>query len=225
MLTRAELAAMIDHTILKPEATAEEVSRVAHEAVEFGCASVCVNSSRVATVAPIIANEGAGSGVKLCTVIGFPFGATLSPAKVAEVHAAAESGADEFDMVIDIGRLLDGDTRYVVTDIAAVKAATPPGTVLKVILETALLTVEQITVASILSKDAGADYVKTSTGFNPAGGASVEAVATMAAAVPSLGRKASGGIRTLDQALAMIDAGATRLGMSSTGAVLAALDS
>ncbi|HEY3736307.1 MAG TPA: deoxyribose-phosphate aldolase [Jatrophihabitans sp.] len=222
MLTRAALAAMIDHTILKPEATADQVRTVASEAVEYACASVCVNSSRVETVAPIVS----GSGVKLCTVIGFPLGATITAAKVAEVHAAAAAGADEFDMVLDVGRLLDGHTGYVLADITAVTEAVraaSPGAILKVILESALLTPEQITLACELSRDAGADYVKTSTGFHAAGGASVGAIRTMAAAVPELGRKASGGVRTLQDALAMIEAGATRLGMSATPSVLAAL--
>lgn len=213
-MQRSELAALIDYTILTPEATAEQVAAVAAEAVGFGCASVCVTSARVPVAAPIVR----GSGVEACTVIGFPSGSVLTEVKVAETARAVACGASEFDMVIDYGRLIDGDYAAVREDIAKVRAVVPVGMLLKVILETSALTDEQIVTGCLLSRDAGADFVKTSTGFHPTGGATVEAVRLMAKTVPDMDVKASGGIRDLDTALAMLDAGATRLGLGAGGA-------
>lgn len=224
-MKRADLAQLIDHTILTPQAGKQQVSAAAAEAVATGCASVCVNSARVATAAPALAGAAgaAGAVVALCTVIGFPFGAVLTEAKVAETRAAAAAGATEFDMVLDLASLVDEETLLVERDIAAVRAATPPGTLLKVILETSALTPDQVVAACLAAETAGADFVKTSTGFHPSGGATPEAVALMRKTVPQLGVKASGGIRTLATARQMLDAGATRLGMSATLAVLAEL--
>jgi deoxyribose-phosphate aldolase len=216
---RRELARLVDHTLLKPEAGAPDVDEVAREALAVGAASACVHSSRVG----LVASRLAGSDVRACTVIGFPSGAVLTEAKVAEVHRAVQDGADEFDMVLDVGRLRDGERAAVARDIAAVRAAVPDGALLKVILETGALDTDQIRLGCLLARDAGADFVKTSTGFHPSGGATVEAVALMRETVPDLGVKASGGIRDLATALRMLDAGATRLGMSATRAVLTEL--
>lgn len=218
-MRRSELARLVDHTLLKPEAVAADVEAVASAALAVGAASACVTSSRVGSVSSLLE----GSGVKACTVIGFPSGAVPTEAKVAEVHRTAEDGADEFDMVLDIGRLRDGERDAVARDLAAVRAAVPDGALLKVILETGALDDEQIRLGCRLSRDAGADFVKTSTGFHPSGGATVEAVRLMRETVPELGVKASGGIRDLRTVLRMLDAGATRLGMSATLAVLAEL--
>jgi deoxyribose-phosphate aldolase len=218
-MLRSELARLVDHSILRPEALSGDVDAVAAEALAAGAASACVHSSRVG----LVAGRLRGSGVRACTVIGFPSGAVSTDAKVAEVRRAAADGADEFDMVLDIGRLRDGDRAAVARDIAAVRAAVPDGALLKVILETAVLHDGRIRLGCLLARDAGADFVKTSTGFHPAGGATVEAVGLMRATVPELGVKASGGIRDLATALRLLDAGATRLGMSATLAVLAAL--
>jgi deoxyribose-phosphate aldolase len=218
-MQRSQFARLVDHTILRPEALAADVDAVAREALAVGAASACVHSSRVG----LAAGRLSGSGVRTCTVVGFPSGAVATEAKVAEARRAAADGADEFDMVLDMGRLKDGDHAAVARDIAAVRAAVPEGSLLKVILETAVLGEQQIRLGCLLARDAGADYVKTSTGFHPAGGATVEAVALMRATVPQLGVKASGGIRDLATALRMLDAGATRLGMSATLSVLAEL--
>ncbi|WP_040339688.1 deoxyribose-phosphate aldolase [Candidatus Blastococcus massiliensis] len=218
-MQRSELARLIDHTLLKPEARAADVDAAAREALDVGAAAACVASSRVGRVAGRLA----GSGVRACTVIGFPSGAVPTVAKVAEVHAAAAAGADEFDVVLDIGLLRDGEREAVARDLAAVRAAVPDGALLKVILETAALDDEQIRLGCLLSRDAGADFVKTSTGFHPSGGATTESVRLMRKTVPDLGVKASGGIRDLATALRMLDAGATRLGLSATLAVLAEL--
>lgn len=215
-MQRSELARLVDHTILRPEALAAEVEAVAGEALAVGAASACVSSSRVGLVAARLR----GSGVRTCTVVGFPSGAVPTEAKVAEVRQAAADGADEFDMVLDVGRLRDGDREAVAHDIAAVQVAVPDGALLKVILETGALDEPQIRLGCLLARDAGAAFVKTSTGFHPSGGATVEAVALMRETVPDLGVKASGGIRDLATALRMLDAGATRLGMSATLAVL-----
>ncbi|TKJ21840.1 deoxyribose-phosphate aldolase [Blastococcus sp. CCUG 61487] len=218
-MRRSEFARLVDHTLLKSEALGADVDALVDDALAAGVAAVCVSSARVGRAAGRLT----GSGVAACTVVGFPSGAVLPEAKVAEVHRAAEAGATEFDMVLDIGRLRDGDRDGVVRDIAAVRAAVPDGGLLKVILETAALDDDRIRLGCLLARDAGADFVKTSTGFHPSGGATVEAVRLMRETVPDLGVKASGGIRDLATALRMLDAGATRLGMSATVAVLAEL--
>jgi deoxyribose-phosphate aldolase len=215
-LTRNELAGLVDHTLLKPEATAADVAAVAAEAAELGAYTVCVSPSMVP-----IADD---AGVRVATVAGFPSGKHLSVVKAQEAALAVDAGASEIDMVIDIGAALAGELAAVRSDVAAVRAAVPAA-VLKVIVESAvLLTLRDADVLVRVcraAEDAGADFVKTSTGFHPAGGASVRAVALMADAVGGrLGIKASGGIRTAADALAMLEAGATRLGLSATRAVL-----
>jgi len=216
--TRAQLAALIDHTLLKPEATGADVAALVAEAGELGVHAVCVSPSMV----PVAVD--AGGGVRVAAVAGFPSGKHVSAVKAHEAAQALASGADEIDMVIDVGAALAGDVVAVRSDIEAVRTAVPRA-VLKVIVESAVLLsqADGRTLADVCraAEDAGADFVKTSTGFHPAGGASVDAVALMAETVGGrLGIKASGGIRTAADAVAMVDAGATRLGLSSTRAVL-----
>ena len=211
-LTRAELAAYIDHTLLKTEATDEDVAKLAAEAVELGTFSICVSPNML----PVQAELGA---VKLAVVCGFPSGKHTAEIKAAEARAAVAAGADEVDMVIDVGLLRANRYDDLVAEIAAVKTEVPG--VLKVIIESAKLDSDEIVTACQAAEQAGADYVKTSTGFDAAGGASVEAVRLMAATVGGrLGVKASGGIRDYETAMDMIQAGATRLGCSSTAAIL-----
>jgi deoxyribose-phosphate aldolase len=207
------VAALIDHTILKPDATRTDVVKVCREARQYGFASVCVNPHWV----PLVTAELAGSLVKVCTVVGFPLGATSTEAKVCETQVATRAGAQEIDMVINVGALKSGEHDTVRNDIAAVaRASHAGGAILKVILETALLDDEQKRIACQLSKAAGADFVKTSTGF-AASGATAHDIALMRAAVgPSMGVKASGGIRTLEDLRTMAAAGATRIGASAS---------
>jgi len=213
-LTAHALAQMIDHTLLKPEATAADVAALVAEGVELGVYSVCVSPSML----PVDAQ-----GLKVAVVCGFPSGAHASSVKAAEAALAAENGADEVDMVINLGAAKAGDWDGVQADIAAVRQAIG-GRVLKVIIESAALSDDEIVRACQAAEAARADFVKTSTGFHPAGGASVHAVELMKRTVGDrLSIKASGGIRTLAQAQAMIDAGATRLGMSAAASVLAEL--
>lgn len=216
-LTRASLATYMDHTLLKPEATAADIDRIVAEARQYGTASVCVNPYWVARVAAGLA----GSGVKTCTVIGFPLGATSTASKVAETRDATAHGAQEIDMVINIGELKAGNDDAVRSDISAVANATHgAGALLKVIIETCLLSDEEKRRACELSVAGGADFVKTSTGFST-GGATTADIALMRETVgPELGVKASGGIRTLEAAEAMIEAGATRLGVSAAVSIL-----
>ncbi len=216
-LTRTSLAKYMDHTLLKPEATAVDIDRVVAEARQFGTASVCVNPYWVARVAAGLA----GSGVKTCTVIGFPLGATSTASKVAETRDATAHGAQEIDMVINIGELKAGNDDAVRSDISAVaNAAHEAGALLKVIIETCLLSNEEKRRACELSVAGGADFVKTSTGFST-GGATAADIALMRETVgPELGVKASGGIRTLEAAIAMIEVGATRLGVSAAVSIL-----
>lgn len=217
MLTRAELARYVDHTLLKPEATDADVAALVAEASALGVYSVCVSPSMLPIAVP--------STLKIATVCGFPSGKHHRAVKAAEAALSISQGADEIDMVIDIASALTGDFDAVESEIAAVRAVVPRGNVLKVILETAALPDDAIVGACRAAEAAGADFVKTSTGFHPAGGASVHAVALMASAVGGrLGVKASGGVRTAAAALAMIDAGATRLGLSGTRSVLDGLD-
>lgn len=216
-MKREELARMIDHTILKPEATPADVARVCEEALTHRFASVCVNS----TFVPQVAQALRGSAVKVCTVVGFPLGAMSTAAKVCETEIALAQGAEEIDMVLAVGRLKAGELRAVEADIAAVAAVCRAhGALLKVILETALLTDEEKVTACQLSVSAGAHYVKTSTGFAKTG-ATVTDVALMRRTVgPHIGVKASGGVRTYADAIAMIEAGASRIGASSSVAIL-----
>lgn len=216
--TRAELAAFVDHTLLKPEATAADVTALVAEAAELGVHAVCVSPPMV----PVAVH--AGPGVRVAGVAGFPSGKHLSAVKAHEAALAVASGACEIDMVIDVGAAVAGDVDAVRSDIQTVRDAVG-GAVLKVIVESSALLAlaDERTLADVCraAEDAGADFVKTSTGFHPTGGASVRAVALMAETVGGrLGVKASGGIRTAADALAMLDAGATRLGLSGTRAVL-----
>ncbi len=207
-----DIARVIDHTLLKPDATPEQVERICAEAREFHFASVCVNPSYVA----LCAQQLAGTDTVVCTVIGFPLGATTPEAKVFETHQALEQGAAEVDMVIHIGRLKAGDHAYVQEDIRrVVEAAHSGGAICKVIIETALLTDTEKVAACELVVAAGADFVKTSTGF-ASGGATVADVTLLRATVGAvMGVKAAGGIRSLADAQAMLAAGATRLGTSA----------
>lgn len=217
-LTREELASYIDHTLLKPEASREQIRAVCNEAKQYHFASVCVNSCWV----PLIAEELKGSGVSVCCVIGFPLGASLSSVKAFEAREAVAAGAQEIDMVINVGAVKSGGWELVKEDIVAVNAA--KGTAkLKVIIETCLLTDEEKVRVCQIAKEAGADFVKTSTGFST-GGATVHDVGLMRRTVgPEMGVKASGGIRTLEDALAMIEAGASRLGASAGVKIIEAL--
>ena len=211
-MDRAALAQTIDHTLLKPEATDAQVAALVAEAAELGAFSVCVSPSRLPLQVP--------AGLVVCTVVGFPSGAHPSSVKAAEAAQAVRDGATEVDMVIDLGTAKAGDWAAVEADVAAVKQACGD-VLLKVIVESAALTGEELVQACRASEAGGAQYVKTSTGFSPAGGASVEAVRTMRETVGDrLGVKASGGIRDTATALAMLDAGASRLGLSGTRAVL-----
>jgi deoxyribose-phosphate aldolase len=214
----AEVAAMIDHTLLAPEASDRDVETLCREAIELDVCAACVSAARV----PAAARALNGSTVRLAAVVGFPSGAHLAAVKADEAGRAVADGATELDMVIDLAYAAVGDWAMIGEEIGAVRAVAPAPVLLKVIIESAALTGEQIDAACSASIQAGADFVKTSTGFHPSGGASEAAVARMAADVAStgLGVKASGGIRTATQALAMIDAGATRLGMSKTAQVL-----
>ena len=210
----AEIAAMIDHTLLKPEATAADVAALIAEAAELGTYSVCISPSMLPVEVP--------DRLKVAAVCGFPSGKHTSEVKAAEAAEAVRNGADEIDMVIDVGAAKEGAFDRVESDIAAVRAAAPAPTVLKVIIESAVLTDDEIVGVCRAAVGAGADFVKTSTGFHPAGGATVHAVALMHRTVRDAGLavKASGGVRTLEQARAMIAAGATRLGVSGSRALL-----
>jgi len=203
---------LIDHTLLKPEATEADIRKICGEAREYGFASVCVNPYWV----PVVAKELAGSAVKVCTVVGFPLGASVAEIKAAETTKALADGAQEIDMVINIGELRGGNLRAVSDEIGSViQVSHSKSALVKVILETALLTDEQKIEACRLSKDAGAEFVKTSTGFGPHG-ATIEDVALMRKAVGAgMGVKASGGIRTLEDLRKMVAAGATRIGTSA----------
>lgn len=217
--SREEVAATVDHTLLKPEATQRDVTVLVAEAVDLGVYAVCVSPTLVA-----VAKASAASGLHIASVVGFPSGKHLSTIKASEAADACAAGADEIDMVIDVGAAVAGDFDAVRADVAAVRAAAGDA-VLKVIVESAALLslANDAALTSVCRSavDAGADFVKTSTGFHPSGGASVHAVEVMAAAVgPGIGIKASGGIRTAADAVAMLDAGATRLGLSGTRAVL-----
>ncbi|NHC23342.1 deoxyribose-phosphate aldolase [Nocardioides sp. IC4_145] len=209
-----QVARAIDHTLLKPEATHADVEALVAEAVELGTYSVCVSPSMLPVAVP------EGSDLKVAVVCGFPSGKHTSAVKAAEAAESVALGADEIDMVIDVGAAKEGRYDAVEADIAAVRAAAPAPTVLKVIIESAALTDDEIVGVCRAAAAAGADFVKTSTGFHPSGGASEHAVRLMAQTVPDLQVKASGGVRTLDQARAMIAAGATRLGVSGSRALL-----
>lgn len=209
---KPSLASYIDHTLLKQNATIDQIIQLCMEAKEYQFASVCINPTHVRLSAELLRN----SGVKVCTVIGFPLGANTTATKVFETMDAIQNGATEIDMVINIGALKYGDYTLVAKDISEIAKATHNGgAILKVIIETCLLSDEEKVIACLLAKQAGADYVKTSTGFSTAG-ATLEDVALMRKVVgPDIGVKAAGGIRNLEDAENMIEAGATRLGASA----------
>ncbi len=211
----SELARTIDHTFLKPEGRRADVERTVAEAAELGVYSVCVSPSELPLTLP------EGSDLKVTAVCGFPSGKHASSVKAAEAALAVAQGADEIDMVIDFGAAIDGRIAAVEADIRAVRAAVPAPTVLKVIIESAALDDDTITAVCGAAEAAGADFVKTSTGFHPAGGATVHAVEVMRRAVGDrVAIKASGGIRNREDAEAMLRAGASRLGLSSSRTVL-----
>jgi deoxyribose-phosphate aldolase len=214
-ITPVDLARYIDHTLLKPEATHADVAATIADGVALGTYSVCVSPSMLPVEVP------AGSDLKIAVVCGFPSGKHASDVKAAEAAHAVRNGADEIDMVIDVGAAKEGRFDLIEADIAAVRAAVERPRVLKVIIESAALTDDEIVGACRAAVAADADFVKTSTGFHPTGGASTHAVALMSETVAGkLGVKASGGIRSFDDAVAMIEAGATRLGVSGTAAVI-----
>lgn len=209
-VTPAELPKYIDHTLLKAEAKPADIEKLCKEASQYHFCSVCVNTVNV----PLSAKLLVGSGVKVCCVVGFPLGAMVTRAKAYEACAAIEDGAREVDMVMNIGALKAGDYRAVEEDMAAIRKACSNGVLLKVILETCLLTEEEIVKSCEIAKNCGLDFVKTSTGFSTAG-ATPEHVALMRRTVgPEMGVKAAGGVRSFSDAAAMINAGATRLGTS-----------
>ena len=211
-----KIAGMIDHTLLKQDATIDGVKRLCNEAINNNFCSVCINPSYV----PICKELLKETPVKVCTVIGFPLGATTTGAKVYEANEAIENGADEVDMVVNVGMIKSGDWNYVKNDILQVVSKVNGRAIVKVIIETCLLTDEEKIHVCEICKEVGADFVKTSTGFST-GGAKADDVALMRKVVgPNMGVKASGGIRSIETARAMIAAGATRLGTSSGISIL-----
>lgn len=215
-MNKQQLAGMIDHTILKANASEAEVRKVCEEALEYGFASVCINPANISLASEMLK----GSKVKVCTVIGFPLGANTSAVKAFETDDAIKNGAQEVDMVINIGKLKDKDYEYVKNDIKAVVDAAKGRALSKVIIETCLLTDEEKAKACELAKEAGADYVKTSTGFST-GGATPEDIKLMRETVgPEMGVKASGGVRTYEDAMAVLENGATRIGASASIAIV-----
>lgn len=211
-LTASEIARLIDHTLLKPEATREEIRKLCEEALQYGFASVCVNSWNVPQAAELLR----GSSVKVCTVVGFPLGATLPEVKAFEAQEALRRGAQEIDMVTNIGALKSGLLDAVAGDIrGVVEIAHRGGGICKVILETALLTRDEKVQASLAAKNAGADFVKTSTGFSTAGATPADVKLIRETIGIGTGIKAAGGVRTLEDLLKMVEAGATRIGASA----------
>ena len=216
-MKKTGVASIIDHTILKPEATHQDVARIVEEGARFGTYSVCVSPSMLPLDVP--------EGLKVACVVGFPSGAVKANVKAFEAKQAIADGADEIDMVINIALAKEAEFDQVEDEIRAVRAEIPAGKILKVIIESATLTDEEIVAVCRAAVAAGADFVKTSTGFHPAGGASVHAVELMRQTVgENMGVKASGGIRDAQTAIAMIEAGANRLGVSATAAILAGLE-
>jgi len=215
-LAQSDVARYIDHTMLRPDAATSAFDKLCHEALQYRFFGVCVNSSRIAYVAKKLQ----GTGVKVCSVVGFPLGAMTSRSKAFETREAISDGASEIDMVINVGLLKSGDYHGVEEDIRTVRRATRANTILKVIIETALLSQDEKVMACELSKKAGADFVKTCTGFS-GGAASVEDIALMRQVVGrEMGVKASGGVRTYKTAIALIGAGASRLGCVSSVAIV-----
>lgn len=210
-----KLAGLIDHTALKPDTTKEQIIKLCNEAMEYGFASVCINPAYVKLCSQLLK----GSSIRVCTVIGFPLGATTTAAKAFETGEAIENGAGEVDMVINVGALKTGDFDYVQKDIEAVVNAAKGKALVKVIIETCLLSEEEKVKVCQICKDSGADFVKTSTGFST-GGATVSDIKLMRSiAKPQMGVKASGGIRDYETARAMVEAGASRIGASASVAI------
>ncbi len=229
-MTATEMARIIEHTLLKPEATASQIDALCDEAIEFNLGAVCVNPLFVQRVASRLASSRSGNTQhpRIISVAGFPLGASTSRTKADEARRAMDDGADEIDMVAAIGPLVDANQELVCRDIEAVAQAVHGACahgVLKVILEAAALTPEQLVLGCRLSVQAGADFVKTSTGYHAAGGATVEHVRLMCQHASPLPVKASGGIRTADAACAMVNAGAARIGTSSGVAIVRSLPS
>ena len=241
-VSREAVAAILDATLLKPEASRDDVAALVREATELGCGAVCVSPSMLPLGSVVSSgSSGADATLRIATVAGFPSGKHASLVKATEARYAAQLGAEEIDVVIDVAAALAKDQNALLAELITVREAVPHPLVLKVIVESALLDEEQLRTAVRACVQAGADYVKTSTGFHPAGGASVEAVSIMADELRKLGKlapfgmgeeervaaglvgiKASGGIRDWEAALAMIEAGATRLGVSAAAKVLGA---
>ena len=218
--TKKNVAGMIDHTLLKADATEAQIAKLCQEAKEHGFASVCINPGYV----PEAAEALKGTDVRVCTVIGFPLGATSSEAKAAETADAIAKGAAEVDMVVNVGRIKSGNWDYVRSDIAAVVNAARGRALTKVIIETCLLTDDEKIRVCETAKDAGADFVKTSTGFST-GGATAADIALMRKTVgPDMGVKASGGIHSTEEAIALIEAGASRIGASAGIAIISGLE-
>lgn len=211
-MDKKELAKMIDHTLLKPEATYEQVVKLCKEALEYGFASVCINSCYVNAAYQLLK----GSDVKVCTVVGFPLGAVTSETKAFEAVQAVNRGASEIDMVINVGYLKSGNYDYIEEDIKTLVNKINGRALVKVIIETCLLNDEEKIIACKLAKKAGADFVKTSTGFNMSGATSEDVALMYDAVSPNLKVKASGGIRTYEDAIKMINAGASRIGASAS---------
>lgn len=216
-LTRAQLAALIDHTLLKPDAVPAQVERLCGEAVEHGFAAVCVNPANVRQAVRLLRR----TKVKVCSVVGFPLGASLAETKAQEAARLIELGVSEVDMVLNVGALKAGDLRSVARDIGAVaRAVRAGGALLKVILETCLLTDDEKRQACLIAQRARANFVKTSTGFSTAGATAADVRLMRATVGPRMGVKAAGGIRTLADAQVMVAAGATRLGTSAGVALM-----
>jgi deoxyribose-phosphate aldolase len=213
----ADIARLIDHTLLKPEVTRDDIRKLCNEALKYGFASVCINPWNVSLAAEMLR----GSEVRVCTVVGFPLGATLPQVKVYETEEVIKLGAQEIDMVINVGALKSGQVDAVEADIrGVVEASHRGGAICKVILETVLLTTDEKVRGSLAAKNAGADFVKTSTGF-AAGGATAEDVRLMRAVVGGeIGVKAAGGVRSLEDLQKMVEAGATRIGASASVKIL-----
>lgn len=213
-MDKKTMAQMIDHTLLKPQATTDQIRQLCSEAAQYHFWSVCVNSGYVPLAAACLRD----TGVKVCTVVGFPLGASSGAAKAFEARKAIEDGASEVDMVVNVGRIKSGDWDFVKSDIESVVAAakdTHTNTLVKVIIEACLLSDDEKVQTCRIAKEAGADFVKTSTGFST-GGATVHDVALMRQTVgPEMGVKASGGIHTAEEALALVKAGASRIGASA----------
>lgn len=213
----SDMAAILDYTLLGPEVSTSDLDLFMDSAVELGVGAICVPNSMVSQT-----KKAQDAGIRVATVAGFPHGKTPALVKAAEARLAVQSGASEVDVVLDIAAVKEGDSNRLLAEMVAIREAVPSPVVLKFILESAVVSDESLVIATHAAVAAGADYVKTSTGFHPAGGATVHAVSVMArAGQGKIGVKASGGVKTWDDAVAMVDAGATRIGTSTAAAILA----